>query len=95
MPSKPNLTAKLRLSGLGSHLRVKSRSCSHRGTGVVPSTHVATHDYLELSFQGSGALWPLKVPGMYMLHIYVYRQNTHRHKVKLHHRYCKKGTLKN
>lgn len=79
MSPKPNLTAKLRLSGLGSWLRVKSTSCTHRGMGVVPGTHVATHNYLELKFSGFWCSMASAGTGnVYVVHICIQAKHSYR-----------------
>lgn len=46
-----------------------------KDSGLVLSTQVVTHNYLEIQFQGLCCLlWPLGAPGTHMAHICTCRQ---------------------
>ena len=48
--------------------------------GLVPSTHTTVHYSLALKIVGSDALfWPPWAPGMHVVPVTRYRQNTHAH----------------
>jgi hypothetical protein len=43
----------------------------------------STHLWLTIVYNSNALFWPLRIPDVYVVHRYTYRQNTHTHKQKI------------